>query len=918
MDLRHLSELQKRYPDGPGYRVLSQLHYALRLCEMDRLDPGPAYRVLRDLAALQREGGVDRAQWQAAEQALSGAYATAARRYTVLCAGHAHIDMNWMWGWDETVPVTLDTFETVLKLMEEFPGFTFSQSQASVYEIVERFAPAMLDEIRRRVHEGRWEVTASTWVEADRNMVPAESVARHLLYTRRYLSKLLGIPIESMALDFEPDTFGHGAHTPTALARGGVRWYYHCRGDEGPTLYRWRAPSGDEVLSYREPDWYLGPIAPDLVVRALDFCAETGLTTALWVYGVGDHGGGPTRRDLTRITEYADWPVFPAVRFGRIDEFFRQAETIRDTLPVVEGELNFVFTGCYTSQSRIKEGNYRCQKLLTQAEAWDALAAVQGLRTAGSLADAWKAVLFNQFHDIVTGSCVAATRERAMGEYQQVKARAGALRSQALRAIAAAVDTSAWADDADTATSTSEGAGVGFGAAQGRATQTGRHAGSTRLFHVFNPSPYERDEVVELTLWDMDADPAELSIRDAEGRELPCQPVKKDFSAYWGHHYVTVLTRIRVPAMGRSLCAVSPRPRESVVLPGFRAPRVERTAAWTLENERLRAVFAPDGRLSSLTDKERGAELLSAPAGFCFAKEDPGRRMTAWIVGRSMRDISAHTGPVRLVALETGPLRSTLSYQIPFGEHSELTVTATLDSGSPLLRLDATCRFLEWGTSQTWVPQLYFTASPANPGGRCRYDAPLGPIARPALPIDVPALSHAVVPCGSAGLLLSSPGRHGYRWHDGSLRVTLIRGSFDPDPYPELGDHAFTVALGAADLAPGASYRMIDRLSAPLTAISDGAHPGVRAAVESGLAVGGPVRLLCFKAAEDGRGYILRLLNLSDGDATADVALPAPPRSVVPVDLLERPTSAFPGTLSGHALSLPMTAHDLVSLRIEF
>ncbi|NLG36750.1 MAG: hypothetical protein GX549_01950, partial [Clostridiales bacterium] len=495
---------------------------------------------------------------------------------------------------------------------------------------------------------------------------------------------------------------------------------------------------------------------------------------------------------------------------------------------------------------------------------------------------------------------------------------AGAMRSQALRAIAAAVDTSSWADGSDTAESLSEGAGVGFGVAQGRATQAGRHAGRTRLFHVFNPSPYERDEVVELTLWDMNVDPAELFIRDAEGRELPCQPVKKDFSAYWGHHYVTVLTRIKVPAMGRSLCAVSPRPRESVALPGFSAPRVERTAAWTLENERLRAVFDPDGRLSSLTDKNSGAQLLSAPAGFRFAKEDPGRRMTAWVVGRLMRDDPVHSGPVRLLALETGPLRSTLSYQIPFGEHSELTVTATLDSGSPLLRLDATCRFLEWGTAQTWVPQLYFAACPANPGERCRYDAPLGPVTRPALPIDVPSLSHAVVPCGSAGLLLSSPGRHGYRWHDGSVRVTLIRGSFDPDPYPELGEHAFTVALGAVNLTPGEAYRMTDRLSAPLTAISDGAHPGVRAAVESGLAVGGPVRLLCFKAAEDGQGYILRLLNLSDGDTEADVALPALPRSVVPVDLLERPTGSFTGSLSGQALSLPMAAHDLVSLRIEF
>ena len=116
-----------------------------------------------------------------------------AKEYTLICAAHAHIDMNWMWGYQETVTVTLDTVRTMLRLMEEYPGFTFSQSQASVYRIVEEYAPELLKEIRARVKEGRWEVTASTWVENDKNMPAGEAMARHLLYTKRYLSELLDI-----------------------------------------------------------------------------------------------------------------------------------------------------------------------------------------------------------------------------------------------------------------------------------------------------------------------------------------------------------------------------------------------------------------------------------------------------------------------------------------------------------------------------------------------------------------------------------------------------------------------------------------------------------------------------------------------------------------------------------------------------
>ena len=108
------------------------------------------------------------------------------KKYTLIVCGHAHIDMNWMWRYDETVQITLDTFRTVLTLMREFPEFTFSQSQASVYRIVQEFDPDMLEEIKSRIHEGRWEVTASSWVEPDHNMGSAESMARHHLYTRAF------------------------------------------------------------------------------------------------------------------------------------------------------------------------------------------------------------------------------------------------------------------------------------------------------------------------------------------------------------------------------------------------------------------------------------------------------------------------------------------------------------------------------------------------------------------------------------------------------------------------------------------------------------------------------------------------------------------------------------------------------------
>ena len=129
--------------------------------------------------------------------------------------------MNWMWSWHETVASTVATFQTMLKLMEEYPDFCFSQSQASVYQIIEEYAPELKESIQKRIQEGRWEVTASAWVETDKNMPSAESLLNHIRYTKKYLQESWGIDPQALNIDFSPDTFGHSANLPELDALGG-------------------------------------------------------------------------------------------------------------------------------------------------------------------------------------------------------------------------------------------------------------------------------------------------------------------------------------------------------------------------------------------------------------------------------------------------------------------------------------------------------------------------------------------------------------------------------------------------------------------------------------------------------------------------------------------------------------------------
>ena len=204
-------------------RIVSELHFACNLSKAldGRYDSEIAEAINALAHAVSEEGVITKTAALACEQMLLPMQADA-KKYRIHCVAHAHIDMNWMWGFQETVSVTVDTFRTVLNLMKEYPSLTFAQSQASTYEIIEKYAPAMLPEIKERVQEGRWEVSASTWVETDKNMPSGESLARHILYTKQYLSRLLDIPPESLSLDFEPDTFGHNISVPEICAAGGA------------------------------------------------------------------------------------------------------------------------------------------------------------------------------------------------------------------------------------------------------------------------------------------------------------------------------------------------------------------------------------------------------------------------------------------------------------------------------------------------------------------------------------------------------------------------------------------------------------------------------------------------------------------------------------------------------------------------
>ncbi|MDR1705045.1 MAG: hypothetical protein LBS19_10245 [Clostridiales bacterium] len=940
MSLQFRVEQLCRAPAGPmGRRTLAELRYVLELDEEDLGDHGGAVLSAIDIleAGLAADGVLTDSRAKQAEDKLLP-LAAAAKRYTVLCAGHAHIDMNWMWRYDETVSITLDTFRTVLSLMDEYPDFRFSQSQASVYRIVEEHDPDMLAQIKRRVAEGRWELSASTWVEADRNMPSGESVARHLLYAKKYLKYLLGAKDDDFLLDFEPDTFGHGVHTPELLAAGGVKYYYHCRGSEGEALYRWQSPSGAGLLCYRDPFWYLGPVEAGFALGVPSFCKRYGVDAALRVYGVGDHGGGPTRRDIERLMDMAGWPVFPNIRFGTYKEFFERVSKANN-LPVVKSELNPVFTGCYTSQARIKQANRFGEAKLDEAERFAAAAASLtgfGYRS-GAFEGAWRKILFNQFHDILPGSGIIDTREHAMGLFQQAIAAADTQKAGALRALGALADTGAFITGESAADSASEGAGVGFGLGYGmtgvsptvglgsgqpfRVAQTNRGSGLNRVFHVFNPSPVPRTEIAELTVFDWQGDWSRVKLMGPEGA-LRFQVLDESPKEFFLHSFVRVLAEMSLPAGGRATCVMGQDENIQPFSKNEPYPRLEKPHSCILENVFIKAVFCPDtGALLSLTDKTANLELLHGPSAFFrLIEEQPAENTagTSWTVGRYRR-VTDMTADVEIRRTLTGSLKNAITIVTRVGA-SSVAYTVSLAEGSRWLDIDCDADWREAGIPWRCTPQLNFTLPLAMRPDDFIHNVPGGLLRRAPVNQDMPCQSFAAAQSipGRAVMLISDS-KYGFRCENTpngcAMSLNCLRSSTDPDPTPEYGRHRFRIGIGVSE---DSGLQLVNTAYAfchPPLVISDRPRNGSLPMKQPLIQADGAF-LQAVKQAEDGNAVIMRLMETEGRDGEAVVSLWADIHTAVETDAHEQPVRGQAITIDGSTLRCKLRAHSTVHLRV--
>jgi alpha-mannosidase len=714
-------------------------------------------------------------------------------------SGHAHLDVAWLWPLEETRRKAVRTYHTVVQLMDRDDDFTFNQSSAQLYAFVEEDDHDLFERIKKKVSEGRWELTGGMWVEPDMNMTTGESLARQLLYGQRYFRRVFGTPPKVCWL---PDTFGFTPALPQLLAGAGIEAFFTHKLNWSETnqfpfdLFWWEGLDGSRVLAHGFNNPY-GGYNSDVTPRPLaatwsNFRGKRWHDESLLSVGWGDGGGGPTEEMLDAANELQVFPMLPAVRFRRVEDFYQRIrkEVPLESLPVWVGELYLEFhRGTLTSQGRVKYLHRRAERDLLAVEVASTLAWLMGGQQPASLEHEWRILLRNQFHDILPGSSIREVNQEAEAELGGVVSRAGARIDEGLASLAATI-----------------------------------------------ASPGERDGLLVVN-------------PDLTSRALRVE-IEGDYDG------AQRVGRTSLLAGARKIAGL-----ETTVLFGAAPVEGLSVSEDRLENELLRVELDDRGRLTSVYDKSAGREVLEGQGNQLWAYVDKPRVFDAWDIDATYASSGEEITDVEQSSVvESGPHRAAIRVTKRF-RHSRITQDVRLWSNSARLDLRTKlewrdrrwllkARFPVAVRSGTASFETAFGLVERPTHRNTQWDA-----AR----FEVAGHRFGFLSEPGYGVALLNDGRYGYHAHGNELGLSLLRSPVYPDPLADEGEQIFTYSLYpfAGDWVHAGLLAEADDLNRPLLVrrVRAAAEASARPLIVEGL----PVALGSLKVLEEGGGALLRI-----------------------------------------------------------
>lgn len=721
------------------------------------------------------------------------------KQRTIFLLGHAHLDLAWLWAIAETWDAAQRTFQSVLSLQKDFPDLIFGHSTPALYQWIETNRPDLFAAIQAQIKTGRWEVIAGLWVEPELNLICGESLVRQVLYGQQYVQEKFGL-ISKIA--WLPDSFGFCWQLPQILKQGGVEYFVTQKLRWNDTTqfpaetFWWQAPDGSQIFSLNSAPIGEGIDPVKMANYAAQWETQTSSPLSLWLPGVGDHGGGPTRDMLELVDRWQQSPFFPKLAFRTALEFLQTLErnSTRVTpqvakakasaekstadksagksddtsatphCPIWNSELYLEFhRGCYTTHADQKRSNRLSERLLYEAELFASIATLltQAPYPKQEIETAWKQVLFNQFHDILPGSAIPEVYVEANELWETAISNAERLTQEALQSIAAQI------------------------------TLPPAPHPEAQPIVVFNSLNWERSHLVTLEIPASDSlKSLNWQVQDLQGNFVDSyrHPASSDQTL----SYLTFQASA-IPAIGYRCFWLIP---DSLVSSDSRSS--DHSSSFVLENEFLLVSIDPQtGDLSRIFDKRNQREVLSGAGNQLQAFVDQGQYWDAWNIDPKYAN---HPSPpatlleIRSIVQNRIETRIQVVRQIG---RSTFWQTYVLQQGYPVLRIETE---VDWQERHTLVKAAF----PFNlESDVATYEIPFGAIDRPTRPQndrekaqwEVPALTWADLGDGNQGVSILSDCKHGYDSQPNQLRLTLLRGAEWPNPEADRGQHKFTYAI---------------------------------------------------------------------------------------------------------------------------
>jgi len=831
---------------------------------------------------------------------------------TLHLTGNSHIDAAWLWPWTETVDVVKRTFGTALQLMYEYPAYTYTQSAAAYNEWMGQKYPDMNAEIKKRIQEGRWEIVGGMWVEPDLNMPDGESLVRQLLVGKRWYKQAYGVDVH---IGWNPDSFGYTWQLPQIYKKSGVDYFVTQKMTWNDTnqlpfkLFWWESPDGSKVLAYFPHDYANNNLSPMRLSADTAQARErsTGMTEMMDLYGIGDHGGGPTRAILDQgfhWTYYSTPPkVMPKMEFGVAQTYFSSVEKQiapesrewnyqsmakgyqpppavegKVSIPTWKSEMYFEYhRGVMTTQANHKKNMRNSEEEVLNAEKWASLAWLDGRKyPSDELTEDWKKVLFNQFHDLAAGSGIGIIYKDAQKDYDVVRWSTNEIRTRALQTLDERVNTT----------------GIGIPVV------------------IHNPLAWERSGEVR------------VHIVGTKGgvSATGAQVVESKIDEATGAADVR-LHVLKVPALGYKVVWIGGK---GAAKSESDAEAKDSGSSITLENATLRVtVDKGTGCITSLLLKKTQFETLAA--GACgnqlqFFKDTP-KDYDAWNIDPGTLDVAPmtieHPDSVELVKTAEPGIRVTRHLQ-----NSKFVQTLSLSAQGDMVDVD---NEIDW--HETHV--LLKTAFPlAASGPFATYEIPYGTIDRPTTrnnswekaQFEVPAMRWADLGDGQHGMSLVNNTKYGYDAAGNVLRLTLLRSPTWPDPEADRGHHHFHFALypHAGTWKEAMTVRHGWEYNYPLTATVTESHAGSLPAEHSFASVTPEnVVLTAVKKAEDAKGLIFRVYEWAGKDGMVEFHLPPGANGASVTNLMETPEGS-PLEVSGNVVKAPIKPYEILTIRADY